>query len=76
MAWIIKWVIKECSTYLLIWLADWTNYNIIEHTKDLFFFFFKEQLLLLNLINSSFNVIVIGDDIFQRVQIQGILKFL
>lgn len=22
--------------YLLIWLADGTNYNIIEHTKDLF----------------------------------------
>lgn len=36
MTWIIKWVIKKCSMYLLIWLADGTNYNIIEHTKDLF----------------------------------------
>lgn len=28
------------------------------------------------MINNTFNVIVIGDNIFQRIQIQEILKFL
>lgn len=34
MIWIIKWILKECSMYLLIWLVDWTSYNITEHTTD------------------------------------------
>lgn len=68
-----QWDLKECSVYLLTWLSDWTSYNIMEHTKD---HLKKEQLLLLRLIDNTLSVRVIGDNVFQRVQIQEILQFL
>lgn len=71
--WIIKWVLKECSIYLLIFLADWTSYNSMEHTMN---HLKKEQLLFLCLVNNTLSVIVIGDNVFQRIQTQEILKFL
>ena len=45
----------------------------MEHTKD---HLKKEQLLLLRLIDNTLSVRVIGDHVFQRVQIQEILQFL
>ena len=36
----------------------------------------KEQLLFLCLVNNTLSVILIGDNVFQRIQIQEILKFL